>query len=614
MPFWTQRAANNAIDITVSVSLAKGTPGARLIVVTHNSGFHLGPFITDNTGRGWPYAQDPAANTAVGDTGDSVVMVYERTILSTDPAPTITFDVSGPTAQQLSMEVYEVPNLGPVDRVVVGAALFGASAFPVGPTGGLVAAGEVAIAAWTCSDLLTSAAYTGGFVEDTRQARGTVAEVVAPSTAGMASTLTPPAVMNGIGVMVVWQKAIIPIALSGTHFSPNFGVPAVFIPGPQTVPVTGMQVVANFGTVAPIPHAGGSAILLETGSHLLLEDGGYLLEETPSTAALTGLQVTVQFGTVVAVPGVATVHLAGFRIPAVFGAEVAAPGGVTGLLTGFAVPTHFGRPALLPDGAIAPDGLFVTVGFGTPVLVPGTVTAAVSGYTVPVTFGTVTSSAPVVVPLTGFAVGPQFGFPTVVGQNTIGVAGFQIVPQFGALISAGGDVSILVGGYLVPITFGVEGLGGLIRLDGIALTVGYGVPGVLAENFLRIGGLHVVARFGLARLLSGAPVELIPRRAQVYNVGQRARIVVIFEEPDGSRFDPDTVQVKIKSPSGAVTVRTYDGMTTAVVRAQPGVYYADFVPDRSGFWRARWIGDAPGVGVRRELVVAVREPRAVLVT
>lgn len=634
MAFWTQRAANQAIGSSVSASLGLAQPGAKWVIVAHSSGFNRNPTLSSNlTGGGWTIALDPVTGQhAVGDTGDSVVTVFERTVLVTDPSLTVTLFVAPITpSEQLSIEAYEVPNLGPVDRVVLGASLFGQTAFPVGPTAALTAAGEVSLAAWTTSSILTSAGYSGGFVEDTRQARGAVAEIGSPSTAGMASTLTAPSAMNGVGVLVVWQKAVIPIALNGTHFTPNFGTPLAFIPGPQTIRLgggrytdtrsdlyggldSGYLLAPNFGVPAVSAHAAVSSALLEDGSHWLLEDGSYLLLETPTVIVPAGFHITPTFGTVTRIAGAAAVRPSGFRIPVTFGARQVIPGGITRTLTGFAVPTHFGRPAPLLDGSIAPDGLFITVGFGTPALLPGEVVAALAGFSVPVTFGTLAGAADVTVPIAGFDASPDFGFPTLLAENSIGPAGFQVVPQFGAIVFAGGDVTVMVGGYPVPILFGGTDLGGSIHFDGIALTISFGVPGILAENTIRFSGLHVLVKFGAVRLISGAPVTLIPRRAQVYNVGQRARIVVIFEQPDGSRFDPVTVQVKIKSPAGSIVTHTYDGTTTAIVRAQPGVYYADFVPDRSGFWRARWIGDAPGVGIRRELVVAVREPRAALVT
>jgi len=70
-------------------------------------------------------------------------------------------------------------------------------------------------------------------------------------------------------------------------------------------------------------------------------------------------------------------------------------------------------------------------------------------------------------------------------------------------------------------------------------------------------------------------------------VNAPVRIAANFQDEERIDIDPDTVKLRILSPSGVETTYVY-GTDDALVKASTGDYYVDFKPAQSGRWSFRW--------------------------
>lgn len=76
------------------------------------------------------------------------------------------------------------------------------------------------------------------------------------------------------------------------------------------------------------------------------------------------------------------------------------------------------------------------------------------------------------------------------------------------------------------------------------------------------------------------------------DVGDVARVEAVFER-NGSRIDPDTVAVKVKSPSGATTTYTY-GTHAQLSRIAAGMYRLEVPVTEAGVWNWRYESTGEG--------------------
>jgi hypothetical protein len=80
-------------------------------------------------------------------------------------------------------------------------------------------------------------------------------------------------------------------------------------------------------------------------------------------------------------------------------------------------------------------------------------------------------------------------------------------------------------------------------------------------------------------------------------VDEEIRIEVMIQDEDGTALDPDTVKLRLYSPSGTETSYTY--AAGEVHRDSAGQYYCDFEPDESGRWHWRWETTGTGKALTR---------------
>lgn len=84
--------------------------------------------------------------------------------------------------------------------------------------------------------------------------------------------------------------------------------------------------------------------------------------------------------------------------------------------------------------------------------------------------------------------------------------------------------------------------------------------------------------------------------ANTHDKGDLVRLKGMFTDQDGDLYDPSTVTVKFKSPSGVVTTRVYG--TDDVTRVSVGIYTTDVNVDEVGTWHYRF--ESSGVGQAAE--------------
>ena len=99
-----------------------------------------------------------------------------------------------------------------------------------------------------------------------------------------------------------------------------------------------------------------------------------------------------------------------------------------------------------------------------------------------------------------------------------------------------------------------------------------------------------------------ATTPITPRE---YDVGDGVRTTSLFKV-SGVLTDPTTVTIKIKSPDGTITTKTWAGGD--IVRTSLGVFTHTFTVTAAGSWWYRWEGAGAVIGAaERRLQVRTSE-------
>jgi hypothetical protein len=70
-----------------------------------------------------------------------------------------------------------------------------------------------------------------------------------------------------------------------------------------------------------------------------------------------------------------------------------------------------------------------------------------------------------------------------------------------------------------------------------------------------------------------------------YQAGNLVRLTMVATNTaDGSLLTPQTIDIKVKDPSGVIT-----DLASSVVNDSPGNYHADFTPSLVGVYTYEWI-------------------------
>lgn len=92
-----------------------------------------------------------------------------------------------------------------------------------------------------------------------------------------------------------------------------------------------------------------------------------------------------------------------------------------------------------------------------------------------------------------------------------------------------------------------------------------------------------------------------------YIAGATLTIIATFTV-DGAVEDPATVTLRVRPPSGTVTVYTY--AASEITRASEGVFSKDILFDAAGTWYVRVEGTGAAAGVE-ETAIAIGRSRVV---
>jgi len=87
--------------------------------------------------------------------------------------------------------------------------------------------------------------------------------------------------------------------------------------------------------------------------------------------------------------------------------------------------------------------------------------------------------------------------------------------------------------------------------------------------------------------------------ANTYMVGNQIKLQATFIV-EGTVTDPTTITVRVKDPSGSVTVYTY---SVTVTKSTIGVYYVIVTMNLAGTWWVRWEGAGAVAAVEEESVI-----------
>lgn len=77
--------------------------------------------------------------------------------------------------------------------------------------------------------------------------------------------------------------------------------------------------------------------------------------------------------------------------------------------------------------------------------------------------------------------------------------------------------------------------------------------------------------------------------ANQYDIGDVVRISAAFKNMAKVLVDPTTITLEIKNPSGTIITWVYD-VDPEVIRTGAGVYYADYLIEKSGIHYFKWFG------------------------
>jgi hypothetical protein len=81
--------------------------------------------------------------------------------------------------------------------------------------------------------------------------------------------------------------------------------------------------------------------------------------------------------------------------------------------------------------------------------------------------------------------------------------------------------------------------------------------------------------------------------ADAYDLMQTVTVTASFKDEDGVAYDPATVTLMVKDPSGVETTYTY--ALGQITKTATGEYEKDIEADESWIWYARWEGATAGV-------------------
>jgi len=74
-----------------------------------------------------------------------------------------------------------------------------------------------------------------------------------------------------------------------------------------------------------------------------------------------------------------------------------------------------------------------------------------------------------------------------------------------------------------------------------------------------------------------------------YDIGDIARLKVIFATPDGNAVDPSVIKFRVKNPNREITFYEY-GVDAEILKDSTGTYHLDLFLDRPGTWYYRMEG------------------------
>ena len=80
-----------------------------------------------------------------------------------------------------------------------------------------------------------------------------------------------------------------------------------------------------------------------------------------------------------------------------------------------------------------------------------------------------------------------------------------------------------------------------------------------------------------------------------YVRGQQVRVAVAISNAAGAASDPAGLAVKLRTPAGAISTKTY-GADAEVVRDAAGAYHLDVDAAAEGDWHYRWEGSGSNRG------------------
>ena len=90
----------------------------------------------------------------------------------------------------------------------------------------------------------------------------------------------------------------------------------------------------------------------------------------------------------------------------------------------------------------------------------------------------------------------------------------------------------------------------------------------------------------------------------LYTVGDSGEFYAEFRNTAGAYMDPDTVTLKLRSPSGSITPYVY-GVSSYVVREGVGKYEAAIELTSEGVWQWRWEGAGSARGALEGSITVV---------